>query len=142
MATISRIRGDLQWSLKQMLFAITSLAVILSILADPWPYRLRFAISRAALERFAARAERGETLMQPERAGLFMIVKMDRRQNRCPYTQPVAAMGSQQPADPLYTCLWTGPESGFVHPAPKNRSLFNDYALDCFDEHWQFFIED
>ena len=44
-------------------------------------YRNRLRVRRA-LERLAARAEQGEVLTEPERAGLFLIVKMDRRRNR------------------------------------------------------------
>jgi hypothetical protein len=63
------VRHAATFSLRQMFFVVTCLAVYISMLRNPWPFRLRFAVSRPALAEFALRFERGETLEGGQWAG-------------------------------------------------------------------------
>lgn len=133
-----------QFSLGQLLVVITCLAVYLSLLREPWTFRLRFAVSRPALERLAAQVEHGAS-PGPQWAGLFFIKKANR----------VEKYGE------TCTVFWTEPEggspSGFVHPAPKLPHMYfrslrilsplpridNDYSTALQDDpEWFYFIQD
>ena len=133
-----------QFSLSQLLVAVTCLAVYLSLLREPWTFRLRFAVSRPALELLAAQVEQGAS-PGPQWAGLFFIKKANR----------VEKYGE------TCTVLWTesegGSPSGFVHPAPKLPHfsfvslrilsplppIFNVHSTALqHDPDWFYFIQD
>lgn len=121
---------NLQLSLRQLLLVVACLAAYISMFRDPWPFRLRFAVSRSALERLAIQVENGET-PGPQRASLFVIKKT----------------GKKEREGKVYTILWTEPgggsPTGFVHPAPDDRRLIDDWsATHLNDPEWQFFIQD
>jgi hypothetical protein len=122
---------NLQFSLRQMFLAVACVAAYISMLKNPWPFRLRFAVSRPALELLAAKVERGETLEHSQRAGLFLIQKAGRKER----------------GGHVYTILWTEPgggsPTGFVHPAPEDWGLFNDWSTARLNvAGWQYFIQD
>jgi hypothetical protein len=127
----SALKRRMQFSLRRLLFLIAWIALYVSMLRDPWPFRLRFAFSQGALERLAARVERGELLAEPEWAGLFYIRKI----------------GHKERGGETYTVLWTEPEggspTGFIHHPPQDRGRFNDWSAGLqHNDDWQFFIED
>jgi hypothetical protein len=119
-----------QWSLRQLLLVVTCIAVVFSTLAQQWPFRLRFALSRSALESLASRIEQGGTPAKWEIAGLFWVRLAEVRER-----------GGQR-----YTCLWTDPIgcSGFVRLRPNQArydfNLWSEVRLN--DDQWQFVVED
>lgn len=134
LAGANRKVSGMQFSLRQMLLVTACLAFYLSLLCEPWTFRLRFAVSRPALERLAAQLEQGSA-PDPQWAGLFFIKKATREKRN----------------DETLTVLWTESESGFVHPAPKpsadlshlpgSPGLFNDYSTALQrDPEWFYFI--
>ncbi|HEV3343646.1 MAG TPA: hypothetical protein VG125_24960 [Pirellulales bacterium] len=115
----------LQFSLRQLFIVVACLALYLSLLREPWTFRLRFAVSRPALERLAAEVEQGGT-PGPQWAGLFYIEETARRERD----------------GGTYTVLFIDPEEGFVHPTPTKPWL-NDYSLALQnDPEWFYFIQD
>lgn len=133
----ARARGaKLQFSLRQFLLTIAYVAAYVSLLREPWIFRLRFAMSRPALQHLAAEVEQGPPGPSPgpQWAGRFFIKKATREHRD----------------DGDVTVLWTEPDggspSGFVHPAPMNSGvpyLFNDYSLALQnDPEWFYFIQD
>lgn len=116
-----------QFSLREMFLVVMCLAVYLSVLKNPWPFRIRFSVSRPALELLAAKVEQGESPAGSQWAGLFLIRETERREG--------------------YTILWTEPGGGnpmgFVHPAPEDARLFDDWSTARLnDKEWLFFIQD
>jgi hypothetical protein len=126
----------LQWSSRQLLVAVTCIAVIVSVLTRQWPFRLRFALSRSALEQATRRPELFGMNVSAQRAGLFTIRQAE-----------VRTSGGQQ-----YVCLWTDlgamGYSGFVHLACNqtrddfNLCDFNLWSELSLDDEWQFVVED
>lgn len=118
-------------SLKQMLTVVACFALIVSVLVNDWPFRVRFAISRPAIDRLADQVERGYVLDEPRQAGLFRIRGAERRR--------VAAA--------RYTCLWIDPDpagpAGFVRCLPQEaKALFNLWSTTRMSEGWQYIVED
>ena len=124
-----QLRQFRQFSLRRLFVFVTCLALFLSLLYEPWTFRLRFAMSRPELERLAARVEAGDDV-EPQWAGLFFIEKADRKERD----------------GKMFTVLWTdlgaNPE-GFVHPGSRNGPWFNDYSVAMrHDAQWNYFIQD
>ncbi|MGH7136658.1 MAG: hypothetical protein ACREHD_13025 [Pirellulales bacterium] len=126
----SKGAAGVQISLRQLFVIVTCVAVYVSLVREPWTFRLRFAASRSALERLAARVAGGAEV-EPQWAGLFFIKKTARKERD----------------DGTYTILWTEPgggsPTGFVHPAPRHAPSLNDWAVALQnDPEWQYFIQD
>lgn len=122
--------GRLQFSLRQLLILIACLALYLSLLREPWTFRLRFAVSRPALEWLAAEVEHGAA-PAPQWAGLFYIEKADRIERE----------------GETCTVLWIEPgggsPTGFLHPSPSKMRSLNDWSFGLQnDPQWFYFIQD
>jgi hypothetical protein len=119
-----RKASGIQFSLRQLIVVVTCVALYLSLLSEPWTFRLRFALSRPALERLADQVA-SEADFKPQWAGLFFIERVDSYERKHGHL----------------TVLWTGLESGFVHPASSKP--YNDYSVALrHDPQWSFFIQD
>ncbi len=118
-----------QWSLRRMFVAITSVSVLTATFADQAPFRLRFALSRASLERLADQIESGDSIDLPRRSGLFMVYWADSRDGR--YIR-------------LSIDRATGEFLGFVRrqSARQPRYKGNEWYSMALDERWQYFDED
>jgi hypothetical protein len=121
----------MQWSLRQLLLIVTCIAVVLSTLAQQWPFRVRFALSRPALESLAVRVEQGDPTAKSGIAGLF-------------YVRLTQTRGHD------YICLWTDLNptgyAGFVRCAPRQaahlKNFVNLWSQTRMDYQWQFVVED
>lgn len=124
----SKGAAGVQVSLRQVFAIVTCIAVYLSLLSEPWTFRLRFAASRPALDRLAERVAGGAEV-EPQWAGLFFI----------------ASAHAKESNGVRYTTLYTDPygEEGFLHPPPQNRTFMNDWSTALqHDADWQHFIKD
>lgn len=112
----------IQWSLRQLLFAITCVALLIGTVLHHWPFRVRFQLSRNAFDELADRHERGQQTSVAEKAGLFVIQKTEIRRG--------------------LSCLWIGPEICFVRCTPEQARWFNLWSTEQMNDRWQLIIED
>lgn len=114
----------LHCSLRQLLAGVAVIGFLLSVGTSSWPLKLRYALSRPAFERLAARLEAdGENSAPPQWVGLCYIQRIERRKRD----------GT--------VCLWmydapSGP-AGFVR-CPPEHPPFNIARHIPMDERWQF----
>jgi hypothetical protein len=111
-----------QWSLRQMLFAIACVAVLLATVFQHWPFRARFLLSQSAFNELADRLESGLEMEGSRTAGLFMIER--------------ATMRGKIP------CLWLDPETCFARCKPEQVQGFNLWSTERMSDRWQLINED
>lgn len=69
----------IQWSLRDIFFGVTFIAAVMGVIVDPWPFRIRFMLSRGFLEEVGRRTEHGNTELIPGWAGLFYVCRTERQ---------------------------------------------------------------
>jgi hypothetical protein len=104
------------------------LACMVSVIVTQWPVRLAFVVSRPSLECLAERIESGQVVVQPQRAGLFLIRSAGIR-----------------PGGVVY--LWTDPDPGapigFVRCSRDQlQTCVNTWFSISMSEEWQLVFAD
>lgn len=115
-----KLRG--QWSLRQILFMVACVAMLLGTVFQHWPLRARFLLSHSAFDELADRLESGQEVEVPKEVGLFLIER--------------AKMRGGVP------CLWIDPEICFSRCTPKQVHRFNLWSTERMYDRWQLIIED
>jgi hypothetical protein len=111
-----------QWSLRQLLFMVACLAVLLATVFHHWPFRARFLLSHRAFNELANRLECGRKTQVPKRIGFFVIKG--------------ASMRGSIP------CLWLDSETCFARCKPEQAQRFNLGSTERMNDRWQLINED
>ncbi|TWU40851.1 hypothetical protein [Novipirellula artificiosorum] len=113
-------------SLRQLFYAITAFAILLSTILYNMPLRTAFAFSRSSFDQLADDVESGRSVDTPCWIGPIRICKAETYGNGV-------------------ICLWTddspGGHTGFVRHGPSNLP-FNLWSHSIMNDSWQFIAED
>jgi hypothetical protein len=114
-------------------FVLVVCLVPMTMIANLWPLRLAFLLSRPALNAMADRVAAGKPVVEQEQAGWYEVV----RSNFDPLTGEVALIIDDDPAG----------RSGFLRLAPGHSSqqsaLFTNLNFNLYlDDRWRYQNED
>jgi hypothetical protein len=116
-----------QISVRRMLLNVAVACCVLSVLTTDWPLRLRFELSRPAMEALADRVQQGQSPATPAYAGLFWIL----------------AAESNRAGQP---CLWTrlqpGGNTGLVRCRANTAPELNLASSLPLGDGWYLVAED